>query len=272
MPTREPADRERIDVLLVERGLVGTRARAQARILAGDVVVDDQRIDKPGTRVSRIAHIRLKGDALPWVSRGGLKLDAALTWFALDVTGATCIDVGASTGGFTDVLLYRGAARVFAVDVGYGQLAHKLRVDPRVTSMERTHIGKLPPGTFDPAPRVAVIDVSFISLAQVLPALVPHLARPATVVTLIKPQFEAGRAHVGKGGIVRDPAARQAAVNRVLAVAASLGMALVAPPRESPIQGADGNVELVAAFAVEGPAPGSTRPIDLRQDGTRAGG
>lgn len=242
--------RERIDVLLVERGLVESRARAQARILAGDVVVDDQRVDKPGEKVPRDAAIRLKGDALPWVSRGGLKLEAALTWFGVDVTGAVCVDVGASTGGFTDVLLARGAARVYAIDVGYGQLAHKLRTDPRVVCMERTHIGKLAPGTLDPAPRVAVIDVSFISLAAVLPALVPHLARPAEVVALIKPQFEAGREHVGKGGIVRDEAARRAAVEKVLRVAAALGMTPRGEVRASPIQGADGNVEYVVAFAL----------------------
>lgn len=258
-PKREGAKprpaRERIDVLLVERGLVESRARAQARVLAGDVIVDDRRVDKPGDKVPRDAAIRLKGEALPWVSRGGLKLEAALQWFDVDVTGAVCVDVGASTGGFTDVLLAKGAARVYAVDVGYGQLAHKLRVDPRVVCLERTHIGKLAPGTLDPAPRVAVVDVSFISLAQVLPALVPHLARPAVVVVLIKPQFEAGREHVGKGGIVRDEVARRGAVEKVLAAASALGMSARGEVKPSPIQGADGNVEYVAAFTLPA-APG----------------
>lgn len=258
MASQRGQDRERIDILLVERGLVESRARAQARILAGDVVVDEQRVDKPGEKVPRAASIRLKGDALPWVSRGGLKLAAALEWFGVDVRGATCVDVGASTGGFTDVLLHHGAARVFAVDVGYGQLAHKLRVDPRVVCMERTHIGKLPPGSLDPKPSVGVVDVSFISLTQVLPALAAHLAVPAHVVVLIKPQFEAGREHVGKGGIVRDPGARLAAVERVLAGAVACGLELVAPPRESPIQGADGNVELVAAFRLVAPVRSAT--------------
>lgn len=244
-----PGDRERIDILLVERGLAESRARAQARVLAGEVIVDDQRVDKPGERVSRDSAIRLKGDSLPWVSRGGLKLDAALGWFAVDVQDAVCLDVGASTGGFTDVLLHRGARRVYAVDVGYGQLAHKLRVDPRVVSMERTHIGKLAPGTLLPPPSVAVVDVSFISLTMVLPAILPHLAPPARIVALIKPQFEAGREHVGKGGIVRDDQARQAAVARVCACAAALGLAPIGDVRPSPIQGADGNIEFVAAFA-----------------------
>ncbi len=240
--------RERIDVLLVERGLCESRARAQARIMAGDVVVDDKRVDKAGEKVLRDAEIRLKGEAMPWVSRGGLKLDAALGWFDVDVDGAVCVDVGASTGGFTDVLLARGAKRVYAVDVGYGQLAHKLRTDSRVVVLERTHIAKLPAGALVDAPGFACVDVSFISLTQVLPVLLPHLSELARVVVLIKPQFEVGRGNVGKGGIVRDEAARQAAVERVLACAATLGLRLVGV-RESPVKGADGNVEVVAAFA-----------------------
>ena len=242
------AERERIDVLLVERGLCESRARAQARVLAGEVIVDDQRVDKAGEKVRKDAHIRLKGEAMPWVSRGGLKLDAALGWFGVDPTGLVCADIGASTGGFTDVLLQHGAACVFAVDVGYGQLAHRLRTDPRVTNLERTHIVKLPVGTLTPAPRLAVVDVSFISLVQVLPALVPHLAPDARVVCLIKPQFEVGKGAVGKGGIVRDASARAAAVERVLAAAAAAGLACEGV-RESPVTGADGNVEVVAAFA-----------------------
>jgi 23S rRNA (cytidine1920-2'-O)/16S rRNA (cytidine1409-2'-O)-methyltransferase len=243
-----PGGKERVDVLLVERGLVDSRARAQARIMAGDVVVNDKRVDKPGEKVARDAEIRLKGEDMPWVSRGGLKLDAALGWFAVDVKGRVCVDVGASTGGFSDVLLARGAQLVHAVDVGYGQLAHKIRSDPRVRVLERTHIGKMAAGSLDPAPDVAVVDVSFISLVLVLPAIVAQLRPgPADVVALVKPQFEVGRAHVGKGGIVRDDDARKAALERVLATAASLGFA-VAGVRESPIHGADGNVEYVAAF------------------------
>jgi 23S rRNA (cytidine1920-2'-O)/16S rRNA (cytidine1409-2'-O)-methyltransferase len=234
--------KERIDVLLVERGLVESRTRAAARILAGDVLVDDHRIDKPGDLVAKDAAVRLRGEGLAWVSRGGTKLEGALAQWAVAVDGVVCVDVGASTGGFTDVLLSRGAARVYAVDVGYGQLAHKLRVDPRVVVMERTHINKLDPGAFDPAPAVAVIDVSFISLTKVLPGLALHLAPACTVVALIKPQFEVGRDHVGKGGIVRDDEERLRSVERVLACARDLGFT-VEGTIDSPIKGADGNVE-----------------------------
>jgi 23S rRNA (cytidine1920-2'-O)/16S rRNA (cytidine1409-2'-O)-methyltransferase len=243
------AGRERIDVLLVERGLCDSRARAQARVLAGDVIVDDQRVDKPGTKVAKDATIRLRGEDMPWVSRGGLKLDAALSWFEVEPKGRVCLDVGASTGGFTDVLLQRGATLVHAVDVGYGQLAHKLRSDPRVKNLERTHIVKLAPGALDPPPSLAVVDVSFISLTQVLPALVEHLVRPARLVCLIKPQFEVGKGAVGKGGIVRDEAARSAAVARVVAAASAVGLHCDGT-RQSPVTGADGNVEVVAAFTL----------------------
>jgi 23S rRNA (cytidine1920-2'-O)/16S rRNA (cytidine1409-2'-O)-methyltransferase len=236
--------RERIDVLLVQRGLCDSRTRAQARILAGDVVVNDQRVDKAGTKVAVDAHIRLKGDGLKWVSRGGLKLIGALNSFDVDPTGRVCIDVGASTGGFTDVLLDAGAERVYAVDVGYGQLAWKLRSDERVINLERTHIAKLDPAQLDPRPDLAVTDVSFISLTRVLPEIVSRCARPCDVIALIKPQFEVGREHVGKGGIVRDEAARDAAVERVLARARELGLEVRAV-RRSPIEGADGNVEFL---------------------------
>lgn len=247
--------RERLDVLLVERGLVESRARAQARILAGDVVVDDHRVDKPGTKVSSESAIRLKGEGLRWASRGGLKLEGALAAFHVDVTGQVCVDVGASTGGFTDVLLQSGAVKVFAIDVGWGQLHEKLRQDPRVVNMERTHINKLAAGTLVPAPTIAVLDVSFISLKQVLPHLAPHLAPLATVIPLIKPQFEVGREHVGKGGIVRDDAARARAVDDVIAAAVTLGWRHRGTI-PSPISGADGNVEYLACFDV-GPAPGA---------------
>jgi 23S rRNA (cytidine1920-2'-O)/16S rRNA (cytidine1409-2'-O)-methyltransferase len=236
------AERQRIDVLLVERGLCDSRARAQARILAGDVVVDDQRVDKAGTKVAVDADIRLKGDGLQWVSRGGLKLEGALTSFDVDPNGRVCLDVGASTGGFTDVLLQAGAARVYAVDVGYGQLAWKLRNDERVVNLERTHIKNLDPATLDPRPDLAVTDVSFISLTRVLPEIAERTVRPCDVIALIKPQFEVGRAHVGKGGIVRDEAARADAVERVLQCARTLGFE-VRGLRDSPVTGADGNVE-----------------------------
>ena len=239
--------RERLDVLLVERGLADSRARAQARVLAGEVVVNEHRVDKPGTKVSVDAEIRLKGDGLRWASRGGLKLEGALAAFPVDVVGAVCIDVGASTGGFTDVLIDAGAKRVYAVDVGWGQLHERLRQDPRVVNMERTHIGKMPADALDEPPTIAVADVSFISLQKVLPALYPHLAPSADGLFLVKPQFEVGKDKVGKGGIVRDEAARAKAVDDVVACAVALGFTHRGTV-PSPIQGADGNVEFLAAF------------------------
>jgi 23S rRNA (cytidine1920-2'-O)/16S rRNA (cytidine1409-2'-O)-methyltransferase len=242
-------DRERIDVLLVERGLVESRGRAQARIMAGDVIVDDKRIDKAGERVPRDAAIRMRGDDMPWVSRGGLKLVGALDAFQVDPKGRTCVDVGASTGGFTDVLLSRGAVRVFAIDVGRAQLHEKLRTDARVVNMEQTHITKMAAASLDPLPTLAVVDVSFISLRLVLPALVPQLAPHADVVALIKPQFEVGKGNVGKGGIVTDAALRDGAVRDVVAAGAACGLALAHDVIPSPITGTDGNVEFLAHFA-----------------------
>jgi 23S rRNA (cytidine1920-2'-O)/16S rRNA (cytidine1409-2'-O)-methyltransferase len=245
--------KQRLDVLVVERGLEPSRARAQARILAGEVVVDDHRVDKPGTKVSVEAEIRLKGDGLKWVSRGGKKLDGALDAFGVDPAGRVCLDVGASTGGFTDVLLTRGATRVYAVDVGYGQLAWKIRNDARVVNMERTHIGKLEPASLDPAPDLGVVDVSFISLTRVLPAMRAQLSARGEIVALIKPQFEVGKERIAKGGIVRDEAARDDAVSDVTEAAAKIGMRRAGLIR-SPIEGADGNVEFLAHFVVEEPA------------------
>lgn len=239
--------KQRIDILLVERGICETRAKAQARILAGEVVVDDQRVDKAGTKVSATAEIRLKGNANPWVSRGGLKLVRALEWFRIAPKDQVWMDVGASTGGFTHVLLEHGASFVHAIDVGYGQLAWRLRQDPRVQNWERTHIAKLAEGSLAPPPQGFVVDVSFISLDLVLPAIVPHLTVGAVGVALIKPQFEVGKEAVGKGGIVRDEAARLAAVERVLARAAHAGLHSLGRI-ESPITGSDGNVEYLSAF------------------------
>lgn len=251
-------------MLLVERGLVESRARAQARIMAGDVIVDDKRIDKAGEKVARDAHIRLRGDDMPWVSRGGLKLVAALDAFAVDPKGRVCVDVGASTGGFTDVLLRRGAAKVFAIDVGRAQLHEKLRTDARVVNMEQTHVTKMAPHSLAPAPTLAVIDVSFISLRLVLPAVVQQLAADAPagtaggsdVVALIKPQFEVGKGNVGKGGIVTDEALRQAAVAGVLEAARGCGLVAANGPMQSPITGADGNVEYLAHWRWPARSPG----------------
>jgi 23S rRNA (cytidine1920-2'-O)/16S rRNA (cytidine1409-2'-O)-methyltransferase len=250
--------KERLDVLLVERGLCRSRELARSRILAGDVVVGDHRVDKPGTRVAADAPIRLKGEDLPWVSRGGLKLDHALTHFRVEVAGRVAVDVGASTGGFTHVLLTRGAVHVHAVDVGWGQLAQALRVDPRVSVLERTHIKDLV--SLSPAPNLAVVDVSFISLRLVL----PHVARllgggAADVVALIKPQFEVGREHVGRGGIVRDAGARAASVERVRAHAVSLGF-VDGGLTDSPITGQDGNVEHLVHLRWNPATPGPPPP------------
>ncbi|HTX43018.1 MAG TPA: TlyA family RNA methyltransferase [Acidobacteriaceae bacterium] len=315
----------RLDKLLVERGLVPTRERAQALILAGRVLVHEQKIDKPGHSVPDDAPLRLLGGDLRYVSRGGLKLEAALARWKIDLTGRFCLDVGASTGGFTDCMLQHGAARVLAIDTGYGQIAQSLRDDPRVTLMERTNARLLKPGDLPPGISFLAMDVSFISATLVLPPVLAALSefsgapplspvpgdrvgsvlkghdfsRPnqhhheegalareghresgqlkgvdvnaavlkghdfsraenaakeegalaperyfLEAVTLIKPQFEAGREHVGKGGIVRDPAAHQLAIDRVRACAASLG-AQDLDIIDSPIAGAEGNREFL---------------------------
>jgi 23S rRNA (cytidine1920-2'-O)/16S rRNA (cytidine1409-2'-O)-methyltransferase len=239
----------RIDLLLVERGLAPSRERARALILAGKVLVSEQKIDKPGTTVLADAPIRLLGEDLPYVSRGGVKLAAALEHWQIAVNGRACLDVGASTGGFTDCLLQRGAAHVTAVDTGFGQIAMKLRNDPRVRLLERNNARFLAPGALEEerttsALTLLVMDVSFISATLLLEpvfAAAPHLAE---AVILVKPQFEAGREHVGKGGIVRDPAAHQYAIDKVAACAASLGWEVV-ESIPSPITGVEGNREFL---------------------------
>ena len=242
--------KERIDLLLVQRGLVDSRTRAQARIMAGEVIVNEHRVDKAGTRVPIDAQIRLKGDELPYVGRGGLKLAGALERWPMNLTGCIALDVGASTGGFTDVLLQSGAAKVYAVDVGHNQLAWKLRQDPRVINLEKTHIARLETGSLQPPPSLGVVDVSFISLRRVLPAMRPHLRGPGRLYALVKPQFEVGRDQVGKGGIVRDPAQRQQALQAIQNVGKELDMAEIGW-MESPITGTDGNVEYLICWSFE---------------------
>lgn len=236
--------RERLDKLLVDRGLTASRERARALILAGQVVVGEHAVDKAGMKVEIDAAIRLKGEDLPFVSRGGLKLEHALATFAIDVSGRTAIDVGASTGGFTDCLLQRGAALVYAVDVGYGQLAWKLREDPRVVCMERTNIRQLAADALNIRPDLAVIDASFISLDKVLPPTLALLTADAEVVALIKPQFEVGKGQVGKGGVVRDPEQHAAVIDRIRREAASLGCT-VCGITDSPVLGQKGNREFL---------------------------
>jgi 23S rRNA (cytidine1920-2'-O)/16S rRNA (cytidine1409-2'-O)-methyltransferase len=233
----------RIDRLLVERGLVESRERARRLVMAGSVLVGDRPVTKPGTEVAADAEIRLRETAAPFVSRGGEKLAGALDAFALDVAGRVALDVGASTGGFTDCLLQRGARRVIALDVGYGQLAWRLRQDARVVVLERTNARSLAADALPETPDLATVDVSFISLGIVLPAVVAVLAPAADVVALVKPQFEVGKGQVGKGGVVRDDALRAGAVAGVRTAAAALGLE-VRGEAESVLPGPKGNREV----------------------------
>lgn len=236
----------RADQTLVDRGLVESRARAQALILAGLVYSGDRRVEKAGQPIAADAALDVRGRDHPWVSRGGLKLDHALDHFGWDVAGATVIDVGASTGGFTDVLLHRGAVKVHAVDVGHGQLAWKLREDPRVDVLERTNARHITteqiPGRVDGV----VCDASFIALSKVLPAALDLVRPGGRLVALIKPQFEAGRDEVGKGGVVRDPAVHARVCDDVVAWLASIGWD-VDGVTASPIKGPEGNIEFLVA-------------------------
>lgn len=236
--------KERIDKLLVDRGLVASRERARALILAGAVLVDEQVVDKAGAQIAREAMIRLKGEDIPFVSRGGLKLAKGLDAFALDVRERIALDVGASTGGFTDCLLQRGASKVYAVDVGYGQLAWSLRTDPRVVNLERTNIRNLRSEDLPERPDLAVIDASFISLSIVLPATLSLLTADAIVVALIKPQFEVGKGAVGKGGVVRDTDQHEQVVSKIRRLAEQSGCHVIGIT-ESPILGPKGNKEFL---------------------------
>ncbi len=241
------SSKKRADLLVVEQGLADSRNRAQALILAGAVMCGpDRKVDKPGELLDDSLELWLRDQPLPYVSRGGLKLEAALAHFGVNPEGRVCLDVGASTGGFTDCLLQRGAHRVFAVDVGYGQLAWKIRQDPRVVVLERHNIRDLEPSALPERPALVVIDVSFISLELVLPKLRELVAPGAELVALVKPQFEVGRQDVGKGGIVRDPEARARALRKVADACAKLGMTEVRT-MDSPIAGAKGNREYLLA-------------------------
>ena len=248
------AGKQRIDLLLVERELEVSRERARARILAGEVRVGTVVVDKPGTMVAEDADISLSGGGLRFVSRGGLKLEQALIHFGLDVTGLVAIDVGASTGGFTDCLLQRGAARVYAVDVGYGQLAWKLRSDPRVVVLERANIRTLDASLVPEKPSLAVIDCSFIGLAKVLPPTLRFLAPRADLVALVKPQFEVGPALLGKNGVVRDADARSEAIRRVTDEVAAMGLEVLGGVDCETI-GPMGNVEYLLRARFIGVAP-----------------
>ncbi|HET7376733.1 MAG TPA: TlyA family RNA methyltransferase [Anaerolineae bacterium] len=234
--------RVRLDQLLVERGLVESRERGQRLIMAGEVLVNDQVADKPGMSIAPDAAIRIK-EQLPFVSRGGFKLAAALDRFPVPVERAVCADVGASTGGFTDCLLQRGAGKVYAIDVGYGQLAWKLRGDPRVVVLDRTNARYLEalPETID----ICTIDAAFISLRLILPAVAKWLKPDAHIIALIKPQFEAGRDRVGKGGVVRDPVVHAGILRSILDYAREINLAPI-DLIQSPIEGPAGNIEFLA--------------------------
>jgi 23S rRNA (cytidine1920-2'-O)/16S rRNA (cytidine1409-2'-O)-methyltransferase len=244
------ATRVRLDRFLVDKGLVESREKATRLILAGEVLVDGQRADKAGTLVASDADVELRGRS-PFVSRGGEKLAHALQHFAVVTKGRVCIDVGSSTGGFTDCLLQRGATRVFAVDVGTAQLDAKLRKDPRVAVMEQTNARVLDPRVFDEQPSLAVIDVSFISLEKILPAVFGVLAPRSEIVALVKPQFEVGRQHVGKGGVVRDPGQHRAAVQRLARYAVLRGWHVLSVTA-SPLRGPKGNREFFLHLSAQG--------------------
>ena len=239
----------RLDRLLVDRGLAPTREKAQAMILAGLVTVGGRPVDKAGEAVDTDAEIEVAGPPHPYVSRGGLKLAAALDHFALDPRGRICLDVGASTGGFTDCLLQRGATRVYAVDVGYGQLDAKLRNDPRVVVREKVNARALSEVDVPEAAELAAIDVSFISLRLVLPAVVRRLAPGAALVALVKPQFEAGRGEVPRGGVVKSETTRRRVVEEIEAAGRDLGLEVLGSI-PSPIRGARGNEEFLLGFRV----------------------
>jgi 23S rRNA (cytidine1920-2'-O)/16S rRNA (cytidine1409-2'-O)-methyltransferase len=241
----------RLDQLVFDQHYAESREKAKALIMAGSVYVNGQKETKPGVSVAEDAALEVRGDKLPYVSRGGLKLEKALNTFAIDPAGYVCIDCGASTGGFTDCLLQRGAKHVYAVDVGYGQLAWSLRCDERVTVMERTNARNLTPENFSEKMDMAVMDMSFISLHLVLPAVRSLLTENGQVVCLVKPQFEAGREKVGKKGVVRDPAVHQEVLENFVASAAGLGFS-VAGMTFSPVRGPEGNIEYLAWLKVQG--------------------
>jgi len=252
----EMARKDRIDKLLVERGLVQSRERAKALIMEGKVTVQGNVIDKAGTSVDTAAEIQLRGEDLPYVSRGGRKLEGALDDFALDPGGKVVLDVGASTGGFTDCVLQRGAKKVYAVDVGYGQLAWKLQVDPRVVNLERKNIRYLKKEEIGEEVDLILIDASFISIEKFLPQLLVFLKHGGAILGLIKPQFEVGKGQVGKGGVVKEAALHQEVVSRLSAFSQGLGLRVLGVT-ESRLLGPKGNKEFFILLRKEGEAVSS---------------
>ncbi len=251
--------KKRLDVLLVDRGLMESRGKAQAIIMAGQVFVGGQRVDKAGTAVAQDAEIEIRGKKLPYVSRGGLKLEKAMDTFGLRVEGKVCMDTGASTGGFTDCMLQRGARKVYAVDVGYGQLDYRLREDPRVVCMERTNARYLTHEQVPDELDFATVDVSFISLRLILPMLRSLLKEGGQAVCLVKPQFEAGKEKVGKKGVVRDPNVHLEVLEQFLLHADQADFS-VQGLTFSPIKGPEGNIEYLSYLTVD---KGNSKPCDL---------
>ena len=254
--------KERLDVLLVSLGLAESRAKAQATIMAGEVYVNGQKADKSGMEVDITSNIEVRGSACPYVSRGGLKLEKALKNFGVAPTGYVCSDSGASTGGFTDCLLQQGASKVFAIDVGYGQLAWKIRNDPRVVVMERTNIRYVTLEDLGEPLDLSVIDVSFISLGLVLPVVKTLLKPTGQVLCLIKPQFEAGKDKVGKKGVVRDPAVHEEVLQNFISLAKSLDFT-IRNLTFSPVKGPEGNIEFLAHLSMQPGEDSYLAPGDL---------
>ncbi len=242
--------KKRLDVLLVEQGYAQTRAKAQAIIMSGSVYVDGQKADKAGTSFEESVSIEVRGASCPYVSRGGLKLEKALKDFGVDPTGFVCSDSGASTGGFTDCLLQQGASKVFAIDVGYGQLDWKIRSDPRVVVMERTNVRYVTPEQLGEPLDLSVVDVSFISLNIVLPVIKTFLKPTGQVLCLIKPQFEAGKDKVGKKGVVREPETHKEVLDNFISLATGLGFHILGLTH-SPVKGPEGNIEFLAHLSLD---------------------
>lgn len=252
--------KKRLDILVTERGLAESREKAKTLIMAGQVYVDGQKADKPGDTFSEDAAVEVRGKGLPYVSRGGLKLEKAMREFGLQLQGRTCMDIGASTGGFTDCMLQNGAQRVYSVDVGYGQLAWSLRTDPRVVNLERTNARYLTREQVPEEIDFFSVDVSFISLTLILPAVRPLLAEHGQAVCLIKPQFEAGREKVGKKGVVRDKAVHEEVIEKIRSFALENGFSVLGLTF-SPVKGPEGNIEyLIYLERSEVPSQGEQVP------------
>jgi len=261
----EKIRRIRLDAYLIEKGMFESRAKAQAAIMAGQILVNEQKIDKPGTSIKDGAHIRVLGDQLRYVSRGGLKLEKALSIFPISVKDKIVADIGASTGGFTDCALQNGATRVYSIDVGYGQLAWKLRSDPRVINMERFNARNLDERSLPERINAASIDVSFISLEKILPAVHKILSPGAFVIALVKPQFEAGRENIGKKGVVRDAAVHREVLHNVISFARNEGYG-IGGIDFSPVKGPEGNIEYLLYLTTDGSDTVKNETVDSLVD------